>query len=169
MGRCQNGTVRRLAALAPVVALLATAAPAAALRTHPCRDEPAGRCGTLTVPLDRSGVLKGTIPIRFAYLGKLHGKPPILALSGGPGQAGVILLDDFADSLRPATRGRRAVVVLDQRGTGDSGLLRCRPLEHSDLLKAGREAGICANRLGARRDYYLSDDSVADIDALREA
>src|SRR2546428_3682456 len=111
MGRCQNGTVRRLAVLAPVVALLATAAPAAALRTHPCRDEPAGHCGTLTVPLDRSGVLKGTIPIRFAYLGKLHGgKPPILALSGGPGQAGVILLDHFPDSLRPATRSRRAGV-----------------------------------------------------------
>src|SRR5438067_181823 len=39
----------------------------------------------------------------------------------------------------------------------------------STFLKKGREAGICANRLGARRDYYLSDDSVADIDALREA
>jgi pimeloyl-ACP methyl ester carboxylesterase len=169
MARCQNGQVRRVAALAPFVALMAAACPAAALKVRACRDEPAARCGTLSVPLDRTGKLKGRIPIRFAYFGKLRGQAPILALSGGPGQAGVSLLGDFAYSLRPATRGRRAVLVLDQRGTGSSGLLRCKALEKSDLLKAGREAGICAKRLGARRDYYFSDDTVADIDALREA
>jgi pimeloyl-ACP methyl ester carboxylesterase len=163
------GGVRGAAVLAPVVALLAVASPAQALRTHRCPDEPAARCGTLVVPLDRSGVVKGRVPIRFAVLGRLGRKTPLVALSGGPGQAGVALIDDFADSLRPALRGGRALVALDQRGTGYAGVLRCRPLEHSDLLKAGREAGICAQRLGARRDYYLSDDSVADMDALRAA
>jgi pimeloyl-ACP methyl ester carboxylesterase len=169
MGSCQNGRVRRAAAVATLVALLGTAAPAHALRTHRCRDEPAARCGTMVVPLDRSGAVKGRIPIRFAVLGNVHRKPPIVALSGGPGQAGVVLLDDFADTLRPALRGGRAIVVLDQRGTGYSGVLRCRPLEHSDLLKAGREAAACANRLGARRDYYTSDDSVMDMEQLRTA
>jgi pimeloyl-ACP methyl ester carboxylesterase len=119
------------------------------------------------VPLDRSDKLRGSIPIKFAYAGRLRGRTPILALSGGPGQAGVSLLEDFADSLRPA--GRRAIVVLDQRGTGYSGVLRCKPLEMSDLLTAGKEAAQCAKKLGARRDYYFSDDSVADIDALRAA
>jgi pimeloyl-ACP methyl ester carboxylesterase len=148
---------------------LATAASSAqaAVRTHPCQDDPSSRCGTLRVPLDRSGTLKGTIPLRFGYSGRLRGRTPILALSGGPGQAGVSLLTDFADSLRPA--GRRATVVLDQRGTGYSGVLRCRALEHADLLKAGKEAGQCARKLGPRRDYYFSDDSVADIDQLRAA
>ena len=169
MGRCQNGRVRRAAALAPLVALLAVATPAQALRTHRCPDEPAARCGTLVVPLDRSGAVPGHVPIRFAILGKLGGKPPLVALSGGPGQAGVALLDDFADTLRPALRGGRAIVVLDQRGTGYSGVLRCRQLEHSDLLKAGRQAAFCANKLGPRRDFYLSDDSVADMDQLRAA
>src|SRR5437763_2310501 len=169
MGRCQNGRVRRAAALAPLLALLAVATPAEALRTHRCADEPAARCGTLLVPLDRSGVVEGHVPIRFAILGKLGRKPPLLALSGGPGQAGVALLDDFVDTLRPALRGGRAVIVLDQRGTGYSGVLRCRPLERSDLLKAGREAAICAKRLGARRDYYTSDDSVMDMEQLRAA
>src|SRR4051812_40359085 len=111
------GRVRRAAALAPLVALLGLASPAQALRTHSCRDNPAARCGTLSVPLDRAGKVKGRIPIRFALLGKLGRKPPILALSGGPGQAGVALLEDFADSLRGALRGR-AIVTLDQRGTG---------------------------------------------------
>ena len=162
--------MRRLAALLPVLALLATGSPAAAApKTHRCHDDPASRCGTLVVPLDRTGVVKGTIPIRFAYKGNLRRATPILALSGGPGQAGVALLQTFADDMRPATRGRRAVIVLDQRGTGNSGVLRCRALEKSDLLKAGKEAAICASKLGARRDYYMTDDSVADMDALRAA
>jgi pimeloyl-ACP methyl ester carboxylesterase len=162
------GVVRRAAVLASVVALLAAAEPASAVRTRPCRDSPAARCGTLVVPVDRSGRVKGTIPIRFAVLGRIGRKPPIVALSGGPGQAGVLLLDDFAYTLRPALRGR-ALVVLDQRGTGRSGLLRCKPLEKADLLKAAREAAVCAQRLGPKRDYYTSDDTVADIDALRTA
>jgi pimeloyl-ACP methyl ester carboxylesterase len=162
------GLVRRAAALALTVAFL-TAAPSvnAAVRTHPCPEDPSGHCGTLRVPLDRTGQVKGTIPIKFAYKGNLRGRTPILALSGGPGQAGVTLLADFADSLRSA--GRRGVVVLDQRGTGFSGVLRCTALERSDLLKAGKEAAQCARKLGARRDYYFSDDSVADMDALRAA
>jgi pimeloyl-ACP methyl ester carboxylesterase len=160
--------VKRAAALAlAVFASMTASAAQAAVRTHPCQDDPSGRCGTLRVPLDRSGQLQGTIPIKFAYLGNLHAKTPILALSGGPGQAGVSLLDDFADSLRPG--GRRATIVLDQRGTGFSGVLRCNPLEHSDLLKAHKEAAECAKTLGAKRDYYFSDDSVADMDQLRTA
>lgn len=123
----------------------------------------------MNVKLDRAGKVKGTIPIKFAYRGPLKSKAPILALSGGPGQAGVLLLDDFAESLTAARRGGRGVVVLDQRGTGNSGLLRCRPLERANLLKAGKEAGICAKRMGARRDYYTSDDTIDDIDQLRAA
>jgi pimeloyl-ACP methyl ester carboxylesterase len=164
----ENGRVRAAAALALTVSF-AVAAPVAdaAIRTHPCQDDPSSHCGTLKVPLDRSGKVKGSIGIKFAYSGKLSGRAPILALSGGPGQAGVSLLADFADSLRPA--GRRATVVLDQRGTGFSGVLRCRALETSDLLKAGKEAAQCAKKLGAKRDFYFSDDSVADMEQLREA
>ncbi|HYZ27929.1 MAG TPA: alpha/beta fold hydrolase [Thermoleophilaceae bacterium] len=160
--------MRRAAALA-IAAMSLTLAPsaAAAVRTHRCPDDPSAHCGTLRVPLDRTGAVKGTIPIRFAYYGNPHRRTPILALSGGPGQAGVSLLADFAASVRPA--GRRSVVVLDQRGTGYSGVLRCRALEKSDLLKASREAARCAQKLGPKRDYYFSDDSVADIDALRAA
>jgi pimeloyl-ACP methyl ester carboxylesterase len=162
--------VRRLAALLPALVFLAAGSPAAAaVKTHRCPDDPNARCGTLTVPLDRAGVVKAKIGIKFAYLGNPRGKAPIVALSGGPGQAGVALLQDFADSLSPARRGGRAVVVLDQRGTGHSGLLRCRTLEKADLLKAGKEAAVCAKRLGARRDYYFSDDTVEDMDALRAA
>src|SRR4029079_978729 len=99
----ENGPVRAAAALALTVSF-AVAAPVAdaAVRTHRCQDDPSSRCGPLKVPMDRSGKVKGSIGIKFAYSGKLSGRTPILALSGGPGQAGVSLLADFADSLRPA-------------------------------------------------------------------
>jgi pimeloyl-ACP methyl ester carboxylesterase len=100
--------------------------------------------------------------------GRFGKRDPLLALSGGPGQAGVLLLEDFASSLAPALHGR-ALVVVDQRGTGNSGLLRCRELEHANLLKAGKEAGQCARKLGRKRLFYTSDDTVADLDALRRA
>ena len=149
--------------------LAAAVAPAeAAVRLTACREHPGARCGTLSVPVDRSGKVGGRIGIRFAVAGSLRGRPPLLALSGGPGQAGVLLLEDFASSLAPGLR-RRGLIVVDQRGTGRSGLLRCRALETANLLKAGREAARCARKLGRRRPFYTSEDTVADLDAVRRA
>ena len=42
----------------------------------------------------------------------------------------------------------RDLIVFDQRGTGRSGLLRCRRLERANLLQAGPEAAACARQLG---------------------
>ena len=159
----------------PLIALLAAAAGAiaapaaeAAVKLRSCPAHPGARCGTLSVPIDRSGTVKGRIGLKFAVAGSLRGRPPVIALSGGPGQAGVLLLEDFASSLAPGLR-RRGLIVVDQRGTGRSGLLRCRALETANLLKAGREAAQCARRLGRRRPFYTSEDTVADLDALRRA
>lgn len=148
------------------VLLLAVPAADAALKLRPCMGGGGVRCGTLSVPLDRSGQIKGRIGLRFAVYGRIGSRPPLVALSGGPGQAGVLLLEDFAATLGAGLRGR-ALIVVDQRGTGRSGLLRCRPLETANLLDAGREAGVCARRLGRRRVHYTSFDTVADLDALR--
>lgn len=152
-----------------LVALGASAAPATgAVRLKSCPAHPGARCGTLSVPLDRTGAVEGRVPLRFAVVGRLRGRPPVVALSGGPGQAGVLLLEDFVASLAPGLRGR-GLIVVDQRGTGRSGLLRCRPLETANLLKAGSEAAACARRLGQRRPFYTSEDTVADLEALRRA
>ena len=57
--------------------------------------------------------------------------------------------------------------MFDQRGTGRSGLLRCRRLERSNLLRAGAAAAACARSLGRRRAFYTSRDSADDIEAIR--
>ena len=62
---------------------------------------------------------------------------------------------------------KRDVIIYDQRGTGRSGLLRCRRLERANLFEAGPAAGACARSLGARRAFYTTRETEDDIDALR--
>ena len=61
------------------------------------------------------------------------------------------------------------VLGFDQRGTGRSGVLRCRAIERDVRLRSTRAGEDCARRLGARRSYYTTADSVADMEAIRRA
>jgi pimeloyl-ACP methyl ester carboxylesterase len=117
------------------------------------------------VPLDHSGKLPGTIRIRAARIRSRHAvRPPIIGLTGGPGQAGVVFSSDY-DNILP-TAGRD-LITLDQRGTGASGLLRCPSLESSFEGDVSRAVAACGRSLGARRSFYTSADSADDIEALR--
>ncbi len=126
-------------------------------------------CGRVSVPLDRSGALPGTVSLRVRALPPRRGRPTtgtVLALAGGPGQAAVPLLEDFASVLAPALRTRQ-LVTFDQRGTGGSGRLRCAALSGRGSLAA--VIGRCAGELGPRRAAYTTAISVADVEAVRAA
>ena len=114
-------------------------------------------------PLRRRG---GHGPIRAAKVASRHPlRPPLIGLTGGPGQAGVSYATTY-DFLLPM--GNRDLVMLDQRGTGASGLLRCPSLEGDvPRLSRGAAAEACARHLGARRAFYTSADSAEDLEALR--
>jgi len=123
------------------------------------------RCFTVTVPLDRSAVVPGSVRIRAARIrARRATRAPLIGLTGGPGQAGVVFAVTY-DILLPASGRDR--VVFDQRGTGASGLLRCRGLERRLLRSVAQPAGACARSLGARRSFYTSTDSAEDLEALR--
>ena len=92
--------------------------------------------------------------------------PPLFVLAGGPGQSATEAFADAPGALYPAY-ARRDLIIFDQRGTGRSGLLRCRRLERSNLLRAGPAAAACARSLGRRRAFYTSRDSADDIEAIR--
>ncbi len=163
--------MRRLLAPAVVLLALASAAPAdAALRFERCSGY-GYRCAKLNVPLDRSGVVPGRIRLHVQRV-RARRRPArgaVFVLAGGPGQsASAAFGGDALGVLYPAYRDRD-LIVFDQRGTGRSGALRCGPLDHSNLLDAGDEAATCAARLGARRAFFTSRDSVADIEAVRSA
>jgi pimeloyl-ACP methyl ester carboxylesterase len=160
-----------LALIAFAVLLGLGASPAAALQTRACPRSTGFRCGTVTVPLDRSGAVPGTIDLAVAVERPRPGASGyLLALSGGPGQPSVAFADSFRASLAPALAHRRLVVV-DQRGTGQSGALRCAPLQALGTLDVvnTRIVETCAQRLGRARQFYATTDSVRDIDAVRQA
>lgn len=152
-----------------LVALLAAGPSAAAAAGRAgavnCPPRPLARCFTVTVELDRSGGVAGQVRIRAARVRSRRAtRPPLVALVGGPGQAGVVFAETYAVLLPTAGRD---LVVLDQRGTGASGLLRCRGLERRLPSSFSTPAGACGRKLGARRSFYTSADSAEDLEALR--
>jgi pimeloyl-ACP methyl ester carboxylesterase len=157
------------AALALVALAVAAPSALAAPPLKACGGQDEFGCATLDVPLDRSGAIPGAVHLRYAV--QRHGPRPVLiALAGGPGQAGVAAASSYALSLEPALR-RYRVAVLDQRGTGESGVLSCPNLQRLRSLDALRPASVaaCADRIGARRDLYSTADTVLDIEDLRKA
>jgi pimeloyl-ACP methyl ester carboxylesterase len=133
------------------------------------------------VPLDRSGEVPGEIALHVERLRGFGERPTgaVVALTGGPGQAASPLTEAFGFLLEPALESRD-LVVFDQRGTGRSGVLRCRALERATGGEASSPtpppevpqapadpvAG-CAEELGPRRAFYTSRDSADDIESIR--
>lgn len=95
-------------------------------------------------------------------------KTAVIALAGGPGQSALPFTGDFAQILGPIV-STRDLIVFDQRGTGLSHPLSCAAFEH---LKGGitpLAVSICAGQIGQTRGLYTTADTVADIEAIRQA
>src|SRR5436190_294348 len=164
------------ASLAGLLVLVAfPAAAGAALKWRACANEDGFQCATLRVPLDRSGATPGTIGLRVARESRqVKGGQYFLSLSGGPGQGAVAAVPFVADAMAPALQ-RRRLVVLDQRGTGNSGVRRCPTEQRARLLNpyTAQTAEHCATQLGPARQYFanarckaITADSVGDVRAL---
>jgi pimeloyl-ACP methyl ester carboxylesterase len=153
-----------------VVGLVLAAPADAALRFRRCGGY-GFACARLSVPIDRTGAVPGRVSLLVERVrARRRGgatRPPLFVLAGGPGQSATESFGgDALGVLYPAYRSRD-LIVFDQRGTGRSGLLRCRRLERSNLLRAGPAAAACAQSLGVRRAFYTSRDSADDIEAIR--
>ncbi len=145
--------------------LCAPAAAEAAAVWQPCA--PTGyECTKVAVPLDRSGTQPGQIALS-AIRARASANPnneAVVALAGGPGQAAIPIAPTFAKDLGPAIASRD-LLVLDQRGTGNSNPLRCTALLSADSLVEGVRS--CSQQVGPARQFFRTSDSVADIEALR--
>ena len=162
---------RAAAASIALMALLAAAPSAhAALRFKRCGGY-GFACARVNVPLDRTGAVRGRVALHVKRI-RAQRRPrrgAVFALAGGPGQSATFSFNgDGLGALFPAYRNRD-LIVFDQRGTGRSGVLRCRRLERANLLDAGPAAAACARSLGRRRAFYTTQDSVEDIEAVRRA
>jgi len=124
-------------------------------------------CARVTVPLDRSGAVPGTIGL---YVERMAGggQGAVFALAGGPGQGASTVTDGFNHDLYGRI-GKRDMIVVDQRGTGRSGALDCAALERPGDEPIDVRTATCADRLGAARSHYTTSDSIDDLEAVRAA
>ncbi|ADB49431.1 alpha/beta fold hydrolase [Conexibacter woesei] len=164
------------ASLATAAVLVATASSAEAAtvalrRCAPQSKQDRTRCGRVTVPLDRSGAVPGTVGLRVRVLEPRRGQPSgtVFALAGGPGQAATPLIKPIAEMLRGPLRSRR-LVTFDQRGTGRSGRLSCPSIARARTPRQIDAAvSECARKLGPARASYTTAASVEDLEAVRAA
>lgn len=134
-----------------------------------CHDEYALACGHLTVPLSPSGSAPGTVTLTLrrqrATVGEA--RSAVIALAGGPGQAAIPFTEAFAELLGPII-ATRDLIVFDQRGTGLSSPLHCEALKEGEE-PSPRAVMRCAEQIGERRGFYTTQETVADIEAIRIA
>jgi pimeloyl-ACP methyl ester carboxylesterase len=161
-----------IAAGTVALAGLASVAPAQAqIAFAPCGDSNDYACGHLTVPLDPSGASAGTITLAIrrhrSPVGEAHSA--IIALAGGPGQPALPFAEQFDELLGPIA-ATRDLITFDQRGIGLSAPLSCHAFERPSLYHSfGALIEACGDQLGASRAFYTTADTVADIEAIREA
>ena len=122
------------------------------------------------MPLDRSGALPGRLSL---FVARDRARRPVrralFVLAGGPGQASSSLVGMLPGAPAAAVRNRYDVIGVDDRGTGRSGLLRCPEVEGLRRFRSPRAAAVCAERLGPARARYTTQETVADLEAVRAA
>jgi pimeloyl-ACP methyl ester carboxylesterase len=91
-----------------------------------------------------------------------------VATEGGPGYSTTESRDDYLDLFRPL-REHHAVLLMDNRGTGQSGAIDCHDLQTADHWTI-ELIGECGRSLGERAPLYstayAADDLAAILDAL---
>jgi pimeloyl-ACP methyl ester carboxylesterase len=159
-----------------VALLVASASPPPAVKVgtltlHRCADLPA-YCGSIVRPLDPAGAVSGTIPIGFTWLPHRDANAPaagtILAMEGGPGAPSGGSFALYEPLFHPLL-ARYDMLLVDDRGTGRSGALLCKPLQSAPVMTLA-DVARCGAQLGRRTDLYgtaiASDDIAAVASAL---
>ena len=153
------------------------------LKTETCYIEALGEnaiCGSYEVMENRK-VRKGAkIKLNFIILPARTPHPapdPVFIFSGGPGQGSADLVESYARQYE-RLRQERAIVLIDQRGTGHSNPLPCIRIGDPDSAQTYLQdmfpedyVNTCRRALEKSADlrYYHSLVSMQDIDDLRGA
>ncbi len=133
------------------------------------------KCGTLTVYEDRAAQAGRQINLRIAVIPTLSRAPapdPLFFITGGPGGAATV---DYLQMSAAFSRinEKRDIVLVDQRGTGQSHPLECAGLDEEpeaddeQALQAWLEA--CLGQLDADPRFYTTQAAVDDLEQVRQA
>ncbi|MHB8680149.1 MAG: alpha/beta fold hydrolase [Rudaea sp.] len=101
----------------------------------------------------------------------------VVFLAGGPGQSAIDTWPQIAAAFAPLLEHHH-VLLLDQRGTGGSNALECKPDGNThdgdagiDVAKIRASIQACLGVVGKHADprFYTTTDAAADLEALRQA
>lgn len=168
----------------PALLLLsATTLPAQTLDLEDCRINAGApypgikaRCGTFVRPLDPASPDGETIELFVAVVPAQSLEPapdPLVPIAGGPGQASSDFYAATANAFERIRRDRD-IVLLDQRGTGQSAPLDCEIDEEivsgqMSLEQTRAETEKCLAALPHDPRFFTTSVAVTDLEALREA
>ena len=137
----------------------------------------AARCGQLSRPLDPSDPESVSIDLAVAVVPALTLDPapdPLLVIAGGPGQSSISFFGAYSVAFA-AIRRERDIVLMDQRGTGQSAALDCdAPAEdvvggRMETARVAEEAQRCLDALPYDPRFFTTSIAVTDLAALRAA
>jgi pimeloyl-ACP methyl ester carboxylesterase len=134
-------------------------------------------CGTLTVPENYDFPEGLSITLNFAVLPAVseNKKPdPLLILAGGPGQAATELAAAI-DRIFKDVRRQRDILLIDQRGTGQSFPLGCALNQVEEIAKTDEQINLealareCLAQFDERDlTQYHSVNAIRDFEQVRE-
>jgi len=179
-----NNTVRHVL-LSLVIVALPGLAVAETLELEDCRIsvEPGqpgvkARCGTMLRPENPDDPASPNIELRVAVVPALNLSPEpdaVVPIAGGPGQGSV----EFYLMVRQAFEGLRRdrdILLVDQRGTGESSRMDC-PID-DDAILFETEYSLddtieymqeCLDELPHDPRYFTTSVAVTDLEAIRQA
>ena len=152
------------------------------LRLSACQDflqpKAEGYCGDVRVPLNADDARDGTIAVSVEWIParKVWTKETIVAVTGGPGEPSTYAARAFARLFAPLLQTRNLLLV-DERGTGDSTPLDCphlqRLLSHSDGPSGRFVALVAGCGADLNRDFIRRDGRsfvhASDLFSTRQA
>lgn len=130
-------------------------------------------CGSLAVSENPADSSSRQIQLKLAVVPAIKRTPapdPLFILVGGPGQSAMEIYPALSSALFRIHQGRD-IVLVDQRGTGQSNPLRCLSPEDEALDEEQVIAALqaCPTKLDADLRYYSTDIAMQDLDAVRSA
>jgi pimeloyl-ACP methyl ester carboxylesterase len=172
-----------LFAIASANLLVASPGHAQMLELEPCRitagpSYPSikARCGTMLRPENPAAPGSPEITLRVALVPALNLNPEtdvVVPIAGGPGQSTVQFYASYQNAFEPLRRNRD-ILLVDQRGTGESSALDC---DVDDELVAGTFSAEvtrqvtedCLAALPHDPRFFTTSVAVADLEAVRVA
>jgi pimeloyl-ACP methyl ester carboxylesterase len=134
------------------------------------------RCGSLVRPLDPDGDVAGEIELNVVVVPALNLTPapdPVVPIAGGPGQSSVQFYAGYSHAFEDLRRNRD-IVLVDQRGTGESARLDC-PVD-DDLVEGQYSSELtieytneCLDKLPFDPRFFTTSVAVRDLEAVRIA